>query len=524
MGLQYKIIYKKGVENGAADALSRRTHVEAECHAVSSCSPQWLEQVVQSYQLDTHAQELMLKLAVDGQAVPNFSFKNGILRYKNRVWIGQNTTLQSQIIAAFHDSAVGGHSGVPVTYRRLKQLFAWPGMKAAVHKFVQGCRICQQSKPDRSKLPGLLQPLPVPQMSWQIISLDFIEGLPKSGGCNCILVVVDTFSKYAHFLPIRHPFSAASVAKLFHNQVYRLHGMPSTIISDRDRVFTSKLWRELFKLADVQLNMSSAYHPQTDGQTERVNQCLETFLRCFVHACPASWSQWVSLAAYWYNVSPHSATGKSPFLVLYGYEPRHFGVSVDDAVTVSDLSSWLQERSLMNELVKQHLLRAKTKMKQQSDKFRSERVFQVGDWVFLKAQPYVQSSLAPRANQKLAFKFFGPYQVLSRVGAVAYRLKLPPSSLVHPVFHVSQLKKLVGDHQVVTAEMPDESLFQWSIPEKILQKRSVTRGVHQKTQVLIKWSHVPESLATWEDLEGLRQQFPAAAVWGHPASQEGGGV
>lgn len=225
MGLQYKIIYKKGAENGAADALSRRNHVDAECHIISSCSPQWLEQVVHSYQQDTRAQELMLKLAVDSQVVPHFSFKDGILRYKNRVWIGQNPALQSQIISAFHASAVGGHSGVPVTYKRLKQLFAWPGMKTAVHKFVQECLVCQQSKPDRSKLPGLLQPLPVLGMSWQTISMDFIEGLPKSGGCNCILVVVDTLSKYAHFLPLRHPFTAASVAKLFHNQVYRLHYM-----------------------------------------------------------------------------------------------------------------------------------------------------------------------------------------------------------------------------------------------------------------------------------------------------------
>lgn len=164
--------------------------------------------------------------------------------------------------------------------------------------------------------------------------MDFIEGLPKSGGFNCILVVVDAFSKYSHFLPLRHPFTAASVAKVFHNEVYRLHGLPSVIVSDRDRIFTSKLWKELFRLADVQLNMSTAYNPQTDGQSERVNQCVETFLRCFIHACPG----WITLAEYWYNTCPHSATGKSPFLVLYGYEPRHFGISSDNAVTVSDLS------------------------------------------------------------------------------------------------------------------------------------------------------------------------------------------
>lgn len=233
---------------------------------------------------------------MDNQSVPNFVLKDGIIRYKNRIWIGNDPSLHSKIMAAFHGSAIGGHSGVPVTYKRMKQLFAWKGMKSSVHKFVQSCLVCQQDKSDRTKLPGLLQPLPVPSMSWQIITMDFIEGLPRSGGFNCILVVVDTFSKYAHFIPLLHPFTAAAVAKLFLNQVYKLHGLPSVIVSDRDRVFTSKLWKELFRLADVKLNMSSAYHPQTDGQSKRVNQCLETFLRCFVHACPNSWSQWLSLA------------------------------------------------------------------------------------------------------------------------------------------------------------------------------------------------------------------------------------
>ncbi|CAO2191183.1 unnamed protein product [Urochloa humidicola] len=468
LGLQYKIVYKKGVDNTAADALSRRAVVETEqCAIISSASPQWLDSVVASYEQDSHAQSIIARLVLDPAAIAHFTFKDGLLRYKTRIWIGQNETLQRKLLSAFHASALGGHSGVPVTYRCMKQLFAWQGMKKAVHNFVQSCVVCQQAKPDRSRLPGLLQPLPVPSGSWQVISMDFIEGLPQSGHFNCILVVVDVFSKYAHFLPLHHPFTAASVAKVFHNEVYRLHGMPTSIISDRDRVFTSKLWRELFRLADVSLNMSSAYHPQSDGQTERVNQCLETFLRCFVHACPSAWSKWISLAEFWYNNSPHSATGQSPFVVLYGYEPRHFGITSEDSIAVPELADWLQQRHVMTELVHQHLLRAKERMKRQADKKRSERVFQVGDQVFLKAQPYVQSSLAPRANQKLSFKFFGPYQVVERIGSVAYKLRLPSSSLVHPVFHVSQLKQSVGDQQQVTETLPDDS-FRWSIPEKIL--------------------------------------------------------
>ena len=148
--------------------------------------------------------------------------------------------------------------------------------------------------------------------------MDFVEGLPKSGSADCVLVVVDYFTKYAHFLPLHHPFTAASVAKVFMAQVYKLHGLPSAIVTDRDRVFTSQFWKELFSSADVQLQMSSAYHPQSDGQTERLNQTMDTFLWCFVNACPTKWFQWLPLAEFWYNTCEHSAIGRSPFEALYG--------------------------------------------------------------------------------------------------------------------------------------------------------------------------------------------------------------
>lgn len=231
------------------------------------------------------------------------------------------------------------------------------------------------------------------------------------------------------------------------DNVYKLHGLPLAIVSDRDPVFTSTLWQELFRLAGVQLRLSSAYHPQTDGQTERVNQCLETFLHCFVHACPARWLKWLSLAEFWYNSSFHSALGRSPFEALYGHSPNYFGIPSPASTAVPALDDWLREREQMNSLISQHLLRAQHRMKTQADKNRSERVFSVGDQVFLKLQPYVQSSLAPRSNQKLAFKFFGPYEIVSRIGACAYELKLPDGCSIHPVFHVSQLKPFVPRHQ-----------------------------------------------------------------------------
>jgi hypothetical protein len=205
--------------------------------------------------------------------------------------------------------------------------------------------------------------------------MDFVEGLPTSSSFNAILVVVDKFSKFSHFIPLKHPFTAAVVACAFMDQVYRLHGLPHSIISDRDRIFTSQLWQALFKSASSELCFSSSYHPQTDGQTERVNQCLETFLRCFIHACPSQWSRWLPLAEFWYNTSSHAALGRSPFEVLYGFPPRHLSIDLDSVAPIPELHKWLEDRELMHSLIKQHLSRAQERMKRQADKGRSERSF-----------------------------------------------------------------------------------------------------------------------------------------------------
>jgi hypothetical protein len=160
---------------------------------------------------------------------------------------------------------------------------------------------------------------------------------------------------------------------------------------------------------DTNLFLSSVYHPQSDGQTERVNQCLEAYLRCFVHACPKQWSSWLSIVEFRYNTSYHSGLGKSPFEVLYGHAPSHFGLDTADQCTVPDLKSLMHTRQEMLQQVKMHLLRAQQRMKRQADKGRSERTFEVGAQVYLKLQPYFQTSVAERKGQKLAFRFFGPF-------------------------------------------------------------------------------------------------------------------
>lgn len=350
-GCNIKYVKKKGTTNNAADALSRVTHsLDSESMALSTVQPVWLQDLQASYNEDEHAQQLLAGLLIKPDQ-GKFSLVKGIIKYKGRIWLGHNMSLQQQVMHALHSSPIGGHSGFLVTYTRIKKLFHWPKMKHSIQEWVAACDVCQQAKAERVPYPGLLQHLEVPDHAWQIVSLDFIEGLPTSSSFNCILVVVHKFSKYAHFLQLSHPFSALKVAKLYLDNIYKLHGMPQAIISDRDRIFTSQLWQELFRLSGTELRMSSAYHPLSDGQTERVNQCVEAYLRCFIHSCPSKWSQWLPLAEFWYNTNWHSALNKTPFEVLYGYPPKHFGIDGVDSCAIPDLDTWLTERKGMTTLL-----------------------------------------------------------------------------------------------------------------------------------------------------------------------------
>jgi transposase InsO family protein len=185
-------------------------------------------------------------------------------------------------------------------------------MKQQIIDFVKNCHVCQKNKYDNIPYPGLLQPLPLPEMAWTHISMDFIEGLPKSQNKDVILVAVDRLSKYAHFIALSHPYNAAEVAQLFLDNIFKLHGLPKVILTDRDPIFTNSVWQSLFKALGVQLHLTSAYHPQTDHQTKRINQCIENYLRCMCFASPNRWHSRLSLAEWWYNSFYHTSLNITP--------------------------------------------------------------------------------------------------------------------------------------------------------------------------------------------------------------------
>jgi hypothetical protein len=356
--------------------------------------------------------------------------------------------------------------------------------------------------------------------------MDFIEGLPMSDHANVILVVVDRLTKYAHFLPLKHPYTAATVAKVYLDNIVKLHGVPLSIISDRDKIFTSAFWRELIKSVGTKLHYTMAYHPQTDGQSERVNQCLEQYLWCAVQDHPKLWRRMLPMAEFWYNTSYHTALGTTPFQALYQKEPNfrafpNITVAADSLATTEAVDYQSHLATLRDKL-----LQAQRRMKAYADKQRTERQFMVGDQVLLKLQPYAQQSLVNRPYPKLSYKFFGPYTILDRIGTVAYKLQLLATAKVHPVFHVSQLKPFVPKYTPVFSELPTvPDLAAAAVePEAILERRMVRSGNSAATQIRVGWSGLDEAQATWEDYELLKLKFPSATLWERDRSQGGDSV
>jgi len=235
---------------------------------------------------------------------------------------------------------------------------------------------------------------------------------------------------------LKHPFTAFTHI-FIDNNIYKLHGLPQVIVSDRDKVFTSALWKLLFKLVGTDLHLSSAYHPNLMGSPNVSIGAWRPSFAASSMLCPSGWSQWLSLVEYGYNTSSHSTLGGSPFEALYGLPPCHLGLDLALASPAPELQTWLEEHAVMHDLVHQHLLRAQSRMKRQADKGHSERHFAEGD----KLQPYVQTSIACRSCEKLSFKFFGPYRVIARVGSVTYMLDLPVEANIHLVFHVSTITR-----------------------------------------------------------------------------------
>jgi hypothetical protein len=518
---ELEVHYHPGKANVVADALSRKTHQEEEAplslhHAEVLASialvSELQEQIISEQKQDTVEVPHIKKLLEEGRG-PHFCIdEQGVLRFKNRLVVPSSEELRRKILEEAHNSKLSIHPGSNKMYHDLRHLYWWPNMKQDITKHIAECDTCGRVKADHMRTPGMLQPLPIPVWKWEDISMDFIVGLPRtSKGHDSIWVIVDRLTKSAHFLPVSTKYIATDYAQLYFDKIVTSHGVPLTIISDRGSVFMSHFWQQLQKCLGTRLLHSSAYHPQTDGQTERVNQVLEDMLRACVISFPEKWDKCLKLAEFSYNNSYHESIRMAPFEALYGRRCR----TPLNWVEVGDRGyfgpDFVKKAREQVSIIREHLKAAQNRQKNYADKRRRPMQFAVGDHVYLKVSP-MRGVHRFGIGGKLAPRYVGPYKILKQCGPVAYRLQLPDIlSAVHNVFHVSQLKKCLRvPEEVVEIEglplQPDLSYIEH--PIKILdEKERVTRNSVVKFYK-VQWQNHTEAEATWEQERYILKHYP----------------
>ena len=443
-----------------------------------------------------------------------YSFQDGLLYFKRRLCIPQE--LRSQILKEAHETPLAAHPGYQKMFANLRQSFFWPRMKKDALEYARRCLICQKVKAERVKLPGKLQPHDVPQMKWECISMDFVSGLPKTtGGYDSIFVVVDKLTKVAHLIPVKTTSTAVDVAQIFVREIVWLHGVPAQIISDRDTKFTSKFWQAMFQLLGTQLNLSTTYHPKTNGQTERVNQVIEDMLRSYCSQQPNHWLKYLPLVEFAYNSSYHRSLQMSPFKALYGQECFTPLRLADPNLSVPAARETLEEMDNQFSMTRENLKKANDRQKSYADLKRTVRTFQARDRVFLRVKPK-RSSLKLGPCKKLAFQYCGPYTVVKRIGEQAYKLELSPHIRVHSVFHVSLLKQYIADPSHVLNDEDTIFLSQDEFqmqPKRFLEIKE--RQLRQRIiwEVFVLWKNYPMEDASWENWDLLVTQFPHVQTW-----------
>jgi hypothetical protein len=385
-------------------------------------------------------------------------------------------------------------------------------MKRAIAEYVALCDNCKRVKAERQRPAGLLQPLKIPEWKWEEISMDFILGLPKTqNGYDSIWVLVDRLSKVAHFILVKTSYKGSKLAKLYIARIVCLHGVPKTIVSDRGMQFTSKFWEKLHESMDTKLNFSSAYHPQTDGQTERVNQILEDMLRACARKDNQSWDKCLPYAKFSYNNSYQESIKMAPFEFLYGRKcmtPLFWNEPGENQFFGLDI---LREAKRQVQMVRENLKLAQSRLKNYANNRRRELRFQVGDFMYLKVSP-MRGLHRFKITGKLAPRYIGPFKILEQRGEVAYHLELPPQlSNVHDVFHVSQLRKClrVPEEQMPLEELiAGEDLTYQEYSVKILDASEKVTWNNRYKMCKVQWSNHTEEEATWEKEDQLKAEFP----------------
>ncbi|CCE34914.1 uncharacterized protein CPUR_08853 [Claviceps purpurea 20.1] len=428
----------------------------------------------------------------------HFTIEEGLLYWKNRLWVP--TSLQAEVLASEHDTRVAGHMGIDKTTELISRNFWWPDLQNSVRRYVSTCLECQRNKTPKHLLHGLLQPMELHYKPWQSVAMDFITDLPLSNGCDSIWVMVDPFTKMAHFIPLKvNGKRTEDLIHIFARHYWKHHGIPLDIISDRDSRFTSHLWKDFLKLLGIKSRMSTAFHPQTDGQTERTNQTLEIYLRAFVNYEMSNWEDLLPTAEFAYNNTTSASSGLTPFYANYGYHPAAHNPPSETPLNPGSrlYAHWMTQ---VHEHAKKHLERSQKQMKHWADKRRSEAPIYKDDQLVMLNAKNIRTK---RPAQKLDKKMLGPFKILKVISPTAVQLSLPKKWRIHNTFHVSLIEPFRSDEQ---QHIDPNRVLREAVPiepenyEVRDIRDSQTLGTNVK--YLVRWAGWPAKKDwTWEPYE-----------------------
>jgi transposase InsO family protein len=379
-------------------------------------------------------------------------------------------------------------------------------MTEDIRDYVQACYACARSKAKRHAPYGFLKSLPIPTRPWDDITMDFITGLPDSQGYDSVLIVVDRLTKMAIYLPTTKKVTSEELARLYVKHVFSKHGIPKTIVSDRGTQFDSAFWREFTKILGADSRYSTAYHPQTDGQTERVNQELESYLRSYISFLQDDWVDYLPMAEFARNNSVNSTTKVTPFFANHGYHPR-FDVNVPEEVGTSPAGFECAETlAMVHEFVRKEVARAQERMaKYYNDRHSEPPRFKVGDMVMLKSKNI--STIRP--SPKLDSKHYGPFKIEAKISDYAYKLKLPKTMKIHDVFHIDLLepapRRTRFTDRIPRVPDPETPVDPDYEVDAVVATDWIKKGPRSKPhlEVLLKWKGYEGAVNefTWEKLE-----------------------
>ena len=441
------------------------------------------------------------------KGLEDWNTEEGLILYKGKIYVPNDTDIRREIVRLHHDLPHAGHTGTFKTIELVSRNYWWPGMTTYIKKYVETCDRCLRKKNFNRKPPGPMQTIPTDNRPWGTVTNDFIVQLPQSKGKDAIWVVADHTLKEAHFIPIKSDIDTEETIDLYLNHVWRLHGLPDKMISDRGPQFVSKLMKGLFERLGIEGATSTAYHPQTDGQSERINQELEQYLRIFCNYRQDDWVDYVAMAEFAYNNHNHSTTKHSPFYASRGYHPNII-IAKTKTSTVPKADELVDRIQQLHTEIQSALRLSQERIKEYYDN-RHEKAPKIeeGSMVWLDAKNI--TTTAP--SKKLADKKLGPYKVLKKVSLLDYKLELPPKFNIHPVFHVGLLYPHETDKIEGRTPEPPPPIEVEGEEEYEIEKLIDARIWRNQKQYLVKWKDYPDSDNSWEPLKNITHADQAIA-------------